>query len=78
MSQCCMCARKDVSASFNEKELELLIDASLNGNRYEEASELLYNKFGGTGYMSGDEIQYQAYEYDKEKYNVGGFSDIDW
>ena len=71
-------ARKTVDAEFTNEELELLIDASLNDNRTEEACELLSNKFGGEGYMSGDEIAYQAYDQDKEKYNCGGFNDIDW
>lgn len=71
-------ARKTVDAEFTNEELELLIDASLNDNRTEEACELLSNKFGGEGYMSGDEIAYQAYEYDEEKYNCGRFTDIEW
>lgn len=71
-------ARKTVDAEFTNEELELLIDASLNNNRTEKACELLSSKFGGNGYISGEEIAYQAYEYDKEKYSCGGFNDIDW
>lgn len=71
-------ARKTVNAEFTNKELELLIGASLYDNRTEEACKLLSSKFGGEGYMSGEEIAYQAYKYDKEKYNCGGFNDIEW
>lgn len=73
-------ARQTVEADFTNKELELLIDASLNGNRIEEASKLLAEKFGGEGgYMSEAEIQYQAFEYDKDKYrHASGFCDIEW
>ena len=72
-------ARKNVSAEFTNEELEILINASLTGAGFDEAVKLLVDKYGGEGYMSGEEIALQAYEYDEEKYKgATGFQDIDW
>ena len=72
-------ARKTVTAVFTEEELKILIAASLNDIDTEKACMLLKEKFGGSGYMSGEEIAYQAYEYDKETYkDVAGFADVEW
>ena len=76
-------ARRSVSAEFTKEELEILIDASLNGDSkvVDKACELLKRKYGGEGYISGEEIAYQAYEMepDNEKYKyVTGFCDIEW
>ena len=72
-------ARKTVEEDFTNEELELLIDASLNDKNVDEAVDLLRSKFGGSGYISESEVQYQAYEYDMEKYrHIGGFCDIEW
>ena len=72
-------ARKDVEIEFTNEELELLIDASLNDKHVKEAIDMLRMKLGGSGYISEAEIQYQACEYDMEKYiHVTGFCDIEW
>ena len=72
-------ARKNVSAEFTNEELETLINTSLGIDETENASRLLHDKFGGEGYMSGEEIAYQAYEYNSEEYKaVTGFEDIEW
>lgn len=71
-------ARKDVDADFTTEELLLLIGASLDGEKKNEAGDMLYRKFKGSGYMSGYEIEDAAYSLDPEKYNCGGFDDIDW
>ena len=75
-------ARITKEAEFTEEELLVLIKASLakrwNDPAVHEACDLLYKKFGGEGYISGDWIQDAAYQYDKEKYNIGGFNDIDF
>ena len=75
-------ARITKEAKFTEKELLMLINASLasdcNDPVVQDACELLYEKFRGSGYISGSWIQDAAYEYDKEKYNIGGFDDIEF
>ena len=72
-------ARKTVCEEFTNEELEILINTSLGIDETENAYRLLHDKFGGEGYMSGEEIAYQAYEYDSEKYKVvTGFEDIEW
>lgn len=71
-------ARLDASEEFTREEVEMLIDASLTGNGYEQAANLLRNKYNGYGYISGYEIEDAAYGLDPEKYGNGGFSDIEF
>ena len=72
-------ARKDAYAEFTEDELNVLINASLFDEQREKAAEILADKYDGSGYLSGEEISYQAYEMAPSVYgNVGGFSDIEW
>ncbi len=71
-------ARKTVEADFTVEELKVLIASSLYGEQYEQSMKILERKFGGEGYISGYEVEEQAYKLDKEKYGCGGFEDIEW
>ena len=76
-----ICARIDVEEDFTVNELELLIKASVDGDGYNEVSQLLHEKFGGSGYISGEEIWYWAKEsgeVDATKYPENGYEDIEW
>ena len=71
-------ASKTVEKNFTNKELKVLIEASLTDNRYEEATDILQKKFGGEGYMSGEAISEAACEYNEKYRYIEGFGDIEW